>query len=325
MLYFLDRLKKKFRIDFSKNTKFLFYLRGAVIYLSPQSFYRKNLKSDFYNLSKKEQEYIIDRVGYYNKLAKRINFSDGYILIDEFIKKAKKKTYFFDLLEYIKHFDYDNKLAYLFGDITTVPNKPTLLKSRPIDGDNKNSIIMKLNKIRHFIFVNDTNRFENKFDKAVWRGKCYNKHRIDFVKKYYDNFYCNIGQVNTKGDLGVPWQKKKLLLVEQLQYKFLIAIEGNDVASNLKWAMSSNSLVMMAKPKYETWFMEGRLQEGFHYVLLKNDYSDLEEKVKYYLNNIDDAKKIIGNANEYVQQFKNKKFEDIISYLVLEKYFNLAS
>ena len=72
---------------------------------------------------------------------------------------------------------------------------------------------------------------------------------------------------------------------EQLQNKFILCIEGNDVASNLKWAMSSNSLVFMTKkPKFETWFMEGTLIPGHHYVEIKDDYSDMIEKMDYYLS-----------------------------------------
>ena len=38
--------------------------------------------------------------------------------------------------------------------------------------------------------------------------------------------------------------------------KFIISIEGNDVASNLPWIMASNSLAFMTKPKFEGWFMQ---------------------------------------------------------------------
>ena len=110
-------------------------------------------------------------------------------------------------------------------------------------------------------------------------------------------------------------------LKEQLNYKFILSIEGTDVASNLKWIMSSNSLAFMVKPKYETWFMEGKLIPDYHYILLKDDYSNLNEKIKYYTEHINEAKQIIKNANNYVHQFKNKEQEDIISLLVLKKYF----
>lgn len=318
---FVNKLKKKFRIDLDKNTKLNFYLRGLWILCSPKFFYQKDFKRFYNKLSDQEKKYIDSRVSYYNKLETPFELNENAKTINEIIRKEKKKTYFFDLLEYLKYFDYNEKVSYLFGDITEVPKIPTIVKSRPIDVDNKNSVLMKLNKVRHFIFVDDEKSFEEKKDMAAWRGKCYREHRKRFVQKFYDSPLCDIGQVNTKGDTDVPWQKEKLSLKEQLGYKFLIAIEGNDVASNLKWAMSSNSLVMMAKPQYETWFMEGTLKPNFHYVLLNNDYSDLEEKINYYIENTEEAKKIISNANLYVEQFKNKNHEDLISYMVLNKYF----
>jgi len=85
--------------------------------------------------------------------------------------------------------------------------------------------------------------------------------------------------------------------------------------------MSSNSLAVMPLPIYETWFMEGTLIPNYHYVLIKDDYSDLEERLNYYINHTDEAQKIIDNAHEYVKQFRNKKQEDLISLLVLKKYF----
>ena len=85
--------------------------------------------------------------------------------------------------------------------------------------------------------------------------------------------------------------------------------------------MSSNSVCFMTKPKFETWFMEGSLIAGKHYVQLKDDYSDLQEKVVYYLNHPSEAKNIIQNANSYVDQFKNRGREKLISFLVMQKYF----
>ncbi|ENT7385234.1 hypothetical protein ACXLUW_000800 [Campylobacter coli] len=39
-------------------------------------------------------------------------------------------------------------------------------------------------------------------------------------------------------------EKNFLSKKEQMKYKFIISLEGNDVASNLKWEMNSNSLVL---------------------------------------------------------------------------------
>ena len=91
--------------------------------------------------------------------------------------------------------------------------------------------------------------------------------------------------------------------------------------------MASNSLVMMRKPRFETWFMEGRLEPGVHYVELKDDFSDLEEKVQFYNlpENQDKALQIIANAHAYVAQFKDSDQELLVSLLVAQKYFDMQA
>ena len=309
----------QFRIDLNKNTKFKYYIVNIFKLIVPDLVYRARLQT-LLSEEIEDPEYIKKRVNYYNKREEEFSLAEDAATIESF-KKEKKKTYFFDLLEYLRYFDPRFKIAYLFGDIKEIPQTPSFVKSRPIDGENQNSILMKLNKIRHFIFVDDTIPFQEKKDLLVWRGKCYIPHRIEFIKKFYNHPSCNIGQTNTRGNLDVPWQKAKMQLKEQLGYKFVLAIEGNDVASNLKWIMSSNSIAFMVKPTYETWFMEGTLIPNHHYVLLKDDYSDLEEKIDYYSKNIDASLEIIKNANDYTKQFQNQKTEDIISLMVLQKYF----
>ena len=115
-----------------------------------------------------------------------------------------------------------------------------------------------------------------------------------------------------------------MTLFEHLDYKFVICLEGNDVASNLKWVMSSNSLAVMPRPTCETWFMEGRLIPNVHYVEIKPDYSDLRERLQYYIEHPEEAEAIIKNANEYVAQFKDNKREKLISLLVVDKYFRMT-
>ncbi len=156
----------------------------------------------------------------------------------------------------------------------------------------------------------------------VFRGKIHNTtpHRAQFLEKYYDHPMCDIGKVNDKL-LNAKWNVDRMTIDEQLEYKFILCLEGIDVASNLKWVMSSNSLAVMPKPKFETWFMEGLLIPDYHYVLIKDDYSDLESKLEYYINNPDKADNIIKNSNDYLTQFQNKHLEDLISLLVLSKYF----
>ncbi|MGZ8190247.1 MAG: glycosyl transferase family 90, partial [Methylococcaceae bacterium] len=98
----------------------------------------------------------------------------------------------------------------------------------------------------------------------------------------------------------------------------------NDVATNLKWVMSSNSVAVMPRPKYETWFMEGTLIPNVHYIEIKDDYSNLEEKINYYEQHPNELSQIVENAHNHVSQFLDSFREKIIALLVLKKYFYLT-
>ena len=73
-----------------------------------------------------------------------------------------------------------------------------IVKSRPIN-NNKNSVIMKLNEVRHFYFLKDNKKFNEKKNMAVWRGNSKNSEaRLNFIKNYYRVPIFNIGQHNLK-------------------------------------------------------------------------------------------------------------------------------
>ena len=261
-------------------------------------------------------------MGFYCSLQEISPLRSGVILKDFKVGK-KQKDYFFDSYEYTRYFDKKLMISYKFGDVTTIPDEPSIVKSRPIKGNNSNSVILKLDKTRHFTFVKDKKHFIDKKNILIGRhalGKTRQEHRRIFLEKYIDHPMCNIGKVNRPEWLS-HLHKKKITIDEHLNYKFILCLEGNDVASNLKWVMSSNSLAVMPEPVYETWFMESTLIPDFHYVKIADDYSDLQEKMEYYIEHTDKALEIIENANTYIKQFKNKKREDLISLLVLEKYF----
>ena len=273
-------------------------------------------------------DYILDRVNYYNKLDYDFALENNGIEIKNYKYFPKVKgcsAYFFDTYEYIRFFPAANKFSFAFGDVTHIPAVPSIVKSRPIVGDNRNSVVLNLDKHRHFAFLEDSIPFRKKDNKIIFYAYMQGKpHRMSFMEKYFDHPECICGSVDRHESIPKEWIVKKISKQEHLIHKFILALEGNDVATNLKWIMSSNSLAVMPKPKYETWFIEGRLIPNFHYVEIKDDYSDLIERMNYYIENPAEAEKITKNANEYISQFRNKKREKIISLLVLQKYFSKA-
>ena len=315
---FADIKRASFR---HKNNKPWYYFKNYIRYNFPCfSAYRKKLDSALAKIKDYDTEYINYRLNYYNRLEKLSELPESAIHLSGFKLKDHKKVYFFDTFEYARYFNQNLRICPLFGDIIHVPEYPSIAKSRPIEGDNANSVIMKLDKIRHFLFVNDKKPFTEKKDMLIFRGKVYQEHRIRFMEMYYNRSpKFNVGQVNLVE--GARFPANRITIHEHLDYKFILCLEGNDVASNLKWVMSSNSVAVMPKPKYETWFMEGTLVPNHHYILIKDDYSDLEERIDYYINNPEEALLIIKNANEYINQFKNREREDLLNLLVLNKYF----
>ena len=314
-------LRKKIDVR-HKNNKFLYYLKVLAWQLVPSSFFRSRLSEALKKLktfSEAEQLLIFSRVNYYNKLEKIKSLSAGAVELGKLTLPKKQKVYYFDTQEYTRYFNPKYLANFLFGDITKVPDEPTIVKSRPINGDNADSIVLNLDKLRHFNFIKDSRAFEDKKNLLVGRGVVKREHRIRFFEMYFNHPMCNLGQIN-RGK-NEHWIKDFLTIDEHLDYKFILCLEGNDVATNLKWVMSSNSLAVMPKPKFETWFMEGTLVANHHYVEIKDHYSDLEEQLNYYINNAHEALQIISNAHSYIAQFEIKEHEDLISLLVLEKYF----
>lgn len=303
-----------------KNNRILYYLRALVREILPDFFCRNQLKTKFKSQAKYDANYLRKRIDYYNKLENCGDQLKFLRPLSEFKIPEKIRVYYFDSYEYTRFFSKKLKAAFLPGDVTHIPDFPTILKSRPIGNNNANSVLLNLDKVRHFMFVNDKKPFRDKKNMLVFRGAVTQPHRKRFLEKYFDHPRCNVGQVNHDAN-DDRFLKEKMTIDEQLDYKFILSLEGNDVATNLKWVMSSNSIAVMPRPKFETWFMEGTLIPNHHYILISDDYSDLEEQLNYYVCHSDKAIEIVKNANAYVNQFRNKKREDLISLLVLDKYF----
>jgi len=305
--------------EIQKN-KILFYVKSYFRQIIPLIIYQKSLKSKLSNLRNYDISHVRDRVSYYNKLNSIAPINDDAVLLNQMHKLKGAKAYYFDTFEITRFFSQDLKANLLFKDVIHIPDVPTLQKSRPIYGNNENAVILKLDKKRHFLFITDNKKFADKKNMLIGRGVIEQPHRIRFMELYFKDSMCDLGQIN-KVNGNAEWIKPKISLQTHLDFKFILSLEGNDVATNLKWVMSSNSIAVMPRPKYETWFMEGRLIGGYHFIELKDDYSDLHEKLNYYINHPDEAEKIIANAHQYIKQFSNSYQEELISLLVAQKYF----
>jgi hypothetical protein len=206
---------------------------------------------------------------------------------------------------------------------------PVLTKARII-GIQNNGILLKYEYDYHWRILEtfkDPYNWSNKIDSVCWRGnhitalsKKYNRRH--FVKMYYKNY--DIGFYPKKDDdyynANPDMFKNSMTQDEQLKYKYLICLEGNDVGTSLKWQLSSNSIVLMAKPTIESWLMEGLLEPYVHYVPLKEDLSDLSEVIDWCKNNDHKCKEISQNARKHMSQFMDQENE-LLLHKILCKWF----
>lgn len=233
----------------------------------------------------------------------------------------------------------DKKFILVAGDVThTRDDIAFISKTRPVIMPNSNSskkgktVILPLNNIRHWKPVSEVKMYDipydSKSDTVIWRGASTGKDsRNEFVENYYNYPSRNIDVGFTsfmeyyKGPKNPDYIKKSLTMEELLTNKFLVSIEGNDVASNLKWVLASNSLCLMPVPKIESWLMEGLLVPWTHYVPFDiESKQSLEEVYEWCVANPDKCKKIIDNANSFMSNFMNGDTEFKIIAEVMKGY-----
>lgn len=309
-----------------------FYLRNFISYVIPDRIYRFFLLRKFHRFTEEERAYVHQRTAYYLRLSPTATIDTHTATrVSEFRypfgKKQKYSAYFFDLFESIRCFHPNNRFHYLFGDVDHSLPVPTFVKTRPITDGYSNSALCRLNKVRHFRFLRDPWSFGEKSDKLVFRNiVCQQPQRTRFLQLYSQHPMCDAGQINpTPEALANHFVKPYMSIQEMLKFKFIACIEGHDVATNLKWVMSSNSIAVMPRPKIESWFMEGTLIGDYHYIEIKDDYSDLIDKLSYYLHHPPKAQLIIDHAHEYIRQFLDKDIEQCIQYEVVKRYFELTN
>lgn len=310
-----------------KHSKLAYYIVNILRAMVPRWMLYPQVGSLYKIVDQREdKEYIYDRVNYYNKLTFHKALPETACMLKDFHLKGNKSMYFFDTNEFTRYFPKSERICYLFGDVIHVPEFPSIVKSRPLVDDNANSIILNLDKIRHFIFLHDTIPFSQKKNRIIFRGYCHNKpRRQDFINKFHKHPKCDVGDTSVYPDGERPCPSAgKISMYDHLDCMFVMALEGNDVATNLKWVMSTNSIAVMPVPTCETWYMEGRLKADYHYIAVKDDYSDLIEKTDWYAAHPEEAQKIIDHAHEWVDQFRDYTREKLISLMVLDKYFKMT-
>ena len=178
------------------------------------------------------------------------------------------------------------------------------------------------NYMRHFDPLNEVQArdtpWDQKRDAAVFRGAltgrnkalgnvrrrseyewCGQIPRCNFVLKHGNSTLVDARLVSLKRNeltatmfQNVEMFGESFSMEEMLRYKVVVMLEGNDVSSGLKWALFSDSVVMTQKPTCTSWALEELLEPWVHYIPISDDFSDVEEKVQWVLDNDAKAREI---------------------------------
>ena len=128
-----------FRLSQSRNNRIYYYLSGHLRRLYPKSLLNLDLDKLQDSIQNFDENDMYGRLDYYCKI------NDSFLLESSTEKLSEIRlihgTYSLDMFEYTRFFSPEYRLAYEFGDVTHVPNIPSMVKSRPVV-DNDNSILV---------------------------------------------------------------------------------------------------------------------------------------------------------------------------------------
>jgi DNA-directed RNA polymerase II subunit RPB2 len=172
--------------------------------------------------------------------------------------------------------------------------------------------------------------WEEKIPKAVFRGNptgcgtdSQTNMRIRLAEMMKDNYnYLDVGLIKTTSNLPRfdPVKGLKLINVnanpvdridmeEQSKYKYIIHIDGNVAAYRLLKTMLLGSVILKVEGKYLLW-IEQLLQDGVNYIKIKEDLSDLIEKIEWCNSHSEECKTIAENGVELAKKILNKDYID---------------
>ncbi len=120
-----------------------------------------------------------------------------------------------------------------------------------------------------------------------------------------------------------PYMGNPLQVVEQLQYRYQILVDGFVSAfSRTYWQLFSDCVIFKQNSPWYQWFYRN-LWPYEHYIPYEADGSDLVEKIKWAIDHEDEVRWMVRNANEFARNHLKRSDVMLYLYLVLQEYAKL--
>lgn len=130
-------------------------------------------------------------------------------------------------------------------------------------------------------------------DCLYWRGHV----NLGLERRTYLALYQSSKVVDMKHSL-FPDNSFAPMLKEALRYKYLLVLEGHDVADDLVWKLYSNSVVFMPPPTYVSWAMETMLEPWKHYIPVNR--TNVVERLLWAQSHPEQARQIAEHSTRWV-------------------------
>lgn len=303
------------------------YNEAVTDFLNPSNFNQQIAWIEIYNDNISVDIYFIENRNTANIMSSRNNISKDYnfkIILDQtrLIHKSITKYPYFVIRTGWDQLCIDSI------------NQPCMLRTSKRNGapgtiisDSSTQLPELLNKSINIF--KDTN-YNNKKNDLVWRGvnsgiESGPLSRNNFVRIFheiYDVKFIKSSILDVR-DVKIPSDQVGNILTQEYMgstYKFQIALNGNTFSSSFGWNLLSNSVVFSTNEptKFHTAIYPVEHED---YIPIKDNYSDLEDKINYYKNNIDEASNIAKRGRAYMLKFLN--LTDTLTELSLDIIYKL--
>jgi hypothetical protein len=185
--------------------------------------------------------------------------------------------------------------------------------------------------------------WQRKKEIAFWRGNTtgghYDYHEWDFKPRselvLFSKYYPNLVDAKFVGDYCLEPVMKSIFQqyglfgshvyqADQLEYKYLLAVDGNACSSSFKWQLFSGSAVLKQDSDFIEFYYNA-LKPYVHYIPYRADCYDLEERIQWLKSHDNETRQIADNARAFAEE--NLSLEDMAAYYyhLLEAYSKLQS
>jgi glycosyltransferase involved in cell wall biosynthesis len=228
-------------------------------------------------------------------------FADGYLP-----NTNEPKLDIVNEKRYITYQSMDNPLKHVFAFAKRYYDTDTICIPDPYycGLDQHNKVLTEV--------TNNNVDWNLKNKKCIWRGNIKNNYHLNFYdesekseltpREYFVKLYKD-GKID-----NFNYEETFTSIAEQIKYRYILDIDGySSTWDATVWKLFSGSVLLKVKGTWTQWYYD-ELIEWEHYVPINNDFSDLNEKIEWCINNDDKCKKISENANNFVVNKLNLKY-----------------